>query len=179
MTRQYVGNYPKYHQEIITQRQNTAAWHSTASGEGQNLAEDPVFSTSPETSCQKLFIHKFIHKSIHFSFPQIRRSKSTRTSAWPAVECFLMSSLRAPSVQPLPSALLSKSAVSTTPSIQSICAVFLQVLLVQPNLSNLYVLFFHPSHWNNLYIISLVSKPYQSWFFSPKNYGIAPKFAPK
>ena len=134
MTRQYVGNYPKYHQEIITQRQNTAAWHSTASGEGQNLAEDPVFSTSPETSCQKLSIHKFIHKFIQLAFPRIRRSKSTRTSAWPAVECFLMSSLRAPSVQPLPSALLSKSAVSTTTSIQSICAVFLQVLLVQPHL---------------------------------------------
>ena len=161
MTRQYVGNYPKYHQEIITQRQNTAAWHSTASGEGQNLAEDPVFSTSPETSCQKLFIHKFIHKSIHFSFPQIRRSKSTRTSAWPAVECFLMSSLRAPSVQPLPSALLSKSAVGTTPSIQSIC--FSTSAVGTP----LYLLccFCQPSCWNNLYIISLVSKPYLNCFF--------------
>ena len=157
MTRQYVGNYPKYHQEIITQRQNTAAWHSTASEEGQNLAEDPVFSTPPKTSCHKLSIHKFIHisiykffhKSIHLAFPGIRGSKFTRTSAWPAVECFLMSSLRAPSVQPLPSVLLSKSAVGTTPSIQSISAVFLQVLLVQPLLSNLSVLFFYKCCWYN------------------------------
>ena len=32
MTRQNVGNYPKYHQKIITQGQNTVLWHSPASG---------------------------------------------------------------------------------------------------------------------------------------------------
>ena len=60
MTRQNVGNYPKYHQKIITQGQNTAGWHSPASrgwageesGKGPSFLQnfDPHYSFNV-TSC--------------------------------------------------------------------------------------------------------------------------------
>ena len=45
MTRQNVGNYPKYHQKIITHRQNSAVWHSPASGGcgGGKSSKTPTF----------------------------------------------------------------------------------------------------------------------------------------
>ena len=53
MTRQNVGNYPKYHQKIITHRQNSAVWHSPASGGcgGGNLARHPLFLAISEKLC--------------------------------------------------------------------------------------------------------------------------------
>ena len=76
MTRQNVGNYPKYHQKIITQGQNTAVWHSPASGGwgmGRRIWQRTQYSLQFLRICDKLLFWR--HLMLKCSFDGIASSR--------------------------------------------------------------------------------------------------------